>query len=105
MSIIEDVASKCLVSGRFEIEYNLLDSVQAATLLTKFLLDNGLLEHRDGDQYFTCASTFYIVTPGFESIFCAIYPDMEVEATKGRNFEGFQMFQDMKVKFRDYVPY
>lgn len=93
--------NKALESGNFEVEYEYLESISAATGLTGALFNSGLIEP-DDVVGFKALRTFSIVMPSFESWMGIVYPEMSVKFEAGHPVAIFKEFTNLRTKVRDY---
>ena len=101
VSINKESENRILEQSKVVFEYDDLDSIQVATLVTGLLYDNNVIEP-DDEKGFVFLKPFSIMMHGFESWMGLVYPDFEIKYDVGSEFALFKDMQKFKEMVRDY---
>lgn len=101
VSISKENENRILESKRVVFEYDELDSIQIATLVTSLLYQNEIISP-DEEKGFVFNVPFAISMKGFESWMGVSYPDFEIIYETGSALELFKDMQKFKEMVRDY---
>lgn len=101
VSINKENENRILEQSKVIFEYDDLDSVQVATLVTSLLYNNKIIEP-DDEKGFVFLLPFSIEMRGFESWMGLVYPDFVIKYDVGSEFALFKDMQKFKEMVRDY---